>query len=664
MRLKNFILTLTVLASALSLQAAPAKINDKPFVIPELKEWKGAEGTLRLTGKSRIVIPADNEELKSVAEMLAEDIREMYGEQLEISTGKGRDGDILLALKADKRLGDEGYTLKVGKRVEITSPAAIGAYWATRTLLQMTDYRFVKNADDRLTLPCGSIRDWPDYALRGFMIDVGRKFFPMEYLKACSKMMSYYKMNFLQVHLNDCGFKKFFNEDWNRTPAAFRLESETFPGLAAEDGYYTKAEFRAFQKESARRFVEVLPEIDVPAHTLAFVHYKPELGSKDYGADHLDLFNPETYEFLDALFAEYLEGDDPVFVGPKVSIGTDEYSNRDKEVVEKFRYFTDRYIRYVESFGKQACIWGSLTHARGETPVKVDNVIMHSWSKDYAEPREMADLGYKLISIPDRHVYIVPAAGYYYDYLNTEWLYDNWTPANINGVEFPEKDPAILGGMFAVWNDHIGNGISTRDVHHRTLPAMQTLAVKMWTGVDRKTPFEEFNRERHYVAEAPGVNLSGRLTRGVPGEEYRTIYTASELIPARKQVFDAVGYDYRITFDIECADEAPGTALFRSSDAVFYLADPITGMLAFSRDGYFNRFSHRLHKGRRMKIAIEGDNRSVRLYIDGRMVEQMQQEKRWWGEKATTSYVPTLVFPLGQSGRFKSKITNFTVEQK
>lgn len=79
------------------------------------------------------------------------------------------------------------------------------------------------------------------------------------------------------------------------------MECETFPGLAARDGYYTKQEFIDFQEEAAARFVEIIPEIDVPAHALAFSHYKSELGSKEYGMDHLDLSNPETYTFLDAL---------------------------------------------------------------------------------------------------------------------------------------------------------------------------------------------------------------------------------------------------------------------------------------------------------------------------------------------------------------------------
>lgn len=84
--------------------------------------------------------------------------------------------------------------------------------------------------------------------------------------------------------------------------------------------------------------VTVLPEIDVPAHSLAFTRYKPEIASKEYGEDHLDLFNPETYLFLDSLFAEYLGGENPVFRGKEVHIGTDEYDNSDPNVVEKFRF--------------------------------------------------------------------------------------------------------------------------------------------------------------------------------------------------------------------------------------------------------------------------------------------------------------------------------------
>lgn len=83
--------------------------------------------------------------------------------------------------------------------------------------------------------------------MRGFMIDCGRKFIPLSFLQDYVKIMAYYKMNTLQIHLNDNGFKQFFGHDWSKTYAAFRLESDTYPGLAAEDGYYTKREFIVYK---------------------------------------------------------------------------------------------------------------------------------------------------------------------------------------------------------------------------------------------------------------------------------------------------------------------------------------------------------------------------------------------------------------------------------
>ena len=101
-------------------------------------------------------------------------------------------------------------------------------------------------------------------------------------------------------------------------------------GVIAVFGSQTRISIR-LQTEGCISFRPIIPEIDAPAHTLAFTHYKPEIGSKEYGMDHLDLFNPETYKFMDGLFKEYLEGDEPVFRGKKVHIGTDEYSNKKKD---------------------------------------------------------------------------------------------------------------------------------------------------------------------------------------------------------------------------------------------------------------------------------------------------------------------------------------------
>lgn len=628
-----------------------AAVNPKPFVVPELKQWTGKDGNFTPGKDARIVCTSQNPELLRIARMFADDYQQMFRQTLSVAQGKATSGDFVLSLSADKKLGEEGYAIKISDRVAISAPTPTGLYWSTRTLLQLAEQ------NQERSLPQGTIRDYPDYPLRGFMIDCGRKFIPMAYLQDLVKIMAYYKMNTLQVHLNDNGFKQYFEHNWDKTYAAFRLESETYPGLTARDGSYSKKEFIDFQKQAASNFVEIIPEIDVPAHSLALTHYKPEIGSKEYGMDHLDLFKPETYEFVDALFKEYLEGDNPVFVGKRVHIGTDEYSNAKKDVVEKFRAFTDHYIRFVEGFGKQAVVWGALSHAKGDTPVKSENVVMNAWYNGYADPATMIKDGYQLISIPDGLVYIVPKAGYYYDYLNEPYLYKEWTPAHIGKAVFDEKHPSILGGMFAIWNDHVGNGISVKDIHHRIFSPLQTLSVKMWTGAQTGIPYETFNEKRALLSEAPGVNQLARI-----GKKPELVYERSTVAPGSTSDYPEIGYNYTVSFDITGAKESEGTELFRSPNAVFYLSDPIRGMMGFARDGYLNTFPYKVNPGEKATIQIEGDNCSTTLRVNGKVVDEMNTQKLYFNAgKDSMNYVRTLVFPLEKAGNFNSKVQNLKV---
>lgn len=627
--------------------------NSKPFVIPELKEWKGGQGTFSIGEYTRIVCDENNSQLVHIAGLFAQDYQMMFGKQLSVAHGKATDGDIIFRLQKDRKMPHEGYNITIGKQIILSAPEAIGLYWATRSLLQISEQ------NDKHSLPCGTIRDYPDYAVRGFMLDCGRKFIPMEFLRDYVRIMSYYKMNTFQIHLNDNAFPRFYNWDLMKTYSAFRLESDTYPGLTAQDGSYTKQEFIDLQKLAEAHFVDIIPEIDVPAHSLAFTQYKPEIGSKKYGMDHLDLFNPETYKFVDGLFKEYLEGDEPVFRGKRVHVGTDEYSNKDKETVEKFRYFTDYYIRYVESFGKQACIWGALTHAKGDTPVKSENVVMNAWYNGYADPAEMIKQGYQLISIPDGLLYIVPAARYYNDYLNTKMLYEKWTPAHIGKAVFQEKHPAILGGMFAVWNDHAGNGISTKDIHNRAFPAIQTLAVKMWTGKTTSVPYVRFDVLRKALSEAPGVNQSGRI-----GKKAGLVFEQLEVKPNEQLPHREVGHSYQVSFDLDGKSEKRGTELFRSPTAVFYLSDPISGLIGYARDGYLNTFHYSV-KNEKIQVKVEGDSVSTRLYINDKLIENKDIERKYFNAgKDSMNYVRTLVFPLEKSGDFKSTVLNLKVYQQ
>ena len=648
-----------------------AEVNPKPFVVPELSTWTGAEG--RVTPSGRIVVLSPS--LMEVAEALRADYQTMFSRDMTVIKAKPKakvmDGDIVMACVDKAELGDEGYVLDVDGAIRVEAATPQGAYWATRTILQISEQSASRS------LPCGKAVDVPAYPLRGFMMDCGRKYIPMDYLDKLVKVMSYYKMNCLQVHLNDNGFKQYFGNDWSKTYSAFRLESEYFPGLEAKDGFYTKKDFIRFQKDAMKQFVEIIPEIDVPAHSLAFTQYRPSLGSDRFGMDHLDLTNPEVVPFLDSLFTEYLTGKEPVFVGKRVHIGTDEYSNSDKQVVEKFRELTDHLIKKVESFGKQAVAWGALTHANGTTPVKSENVLMDIWYNGYADPVEMKKQGFKLISIPDGWVYIVPAAGYYYDYLNCQWLYGAWTPAQIGGVKFEERDPDIVGGMFAVWNDHCGNGITVKDIHHRLMPAMQTLSTKCWTADSTRVAWEEFDYKRRFLSEAPGVDELAR-SLGRTGK-VSAIHPSRVIKPNTKLDWfgPEIGYNYTVSFDLVASEVNKGDVLFVGPNSKVYLASE-SGHLAFEREGLVNEFDYIVPKGQKVNISIKGTNRETVLMVNGQFRQSLYvltigSAQTNAGAAGASSdpysaakmyYQRTLVFPLEATGNFKGEISNLIVENE
>ena len=639
--------------------------NLKPFVVPELTQWQGGEGQMQPSGQIVVASPA----LRSMAQTFCDDYTLLTGRQMSIATGnKAKAGDIVLRLKKDKTLGSEGYRMAIGATCDITAATPKALYWGLQTVLQLSE--------QQPSLPCGSTVDKPQYAIRGFMLDVGRKFVPMPYIKKLARIMAYYKMNTLQLHLNDNGFKQYFDDDWMQTPSAFRLECDTYPGLAAKDGHYTKAEFRTLVKEAAAQFVDIIPEIDAPGHVLAFTQYKPSLASEKYGMDHFDIFNPEVYTFMDNLFKEYLSGKDPVFAGKYVHIGTDEYSNATQELKEKFRAYTDRYLALIESYGKSPMVWGALSHADGTTPVRQKGVTMGLWSNDMADPVEMKRQGWKMISMTDWQTYIVPIADYYHDYLPLDNLYNTWTPRVFRNVTLEENDPCIVGGMFALWNDIYGNGITVADMHDRIFPVLQVIADKTWTAALTTLPFDLFEQKKGLLSEAPGVNEMGRTKAPMSLNEVKAGHNLG--LPVSE-----VGFGHRITFTVDCKAEAKGTVLFYGPQSTFFLADPVTGRLGYQREDYLDTFNYTLPTEGEVELTIETTPAATTLYVNGVKRETLAEQRLYvidkeksrydkmpnvktlphvWQPTTSMRYLRALFFPLQKAGAFKSNVKHLNVE--
>ena len=334
------------------------------------------------------------------------------------------------------------------------------------------------------------------------------------------KQMSWYKMNDFQVHLNDNLIPIESLKDPMKGYSAFRLESNVKKGgnnglnqqdLTSIDLFYTKKEFI---KDSRNYGVNIVPEIDTPAQSLALTKVRLNLrhGTNGQENDHLALKDKydESLEFVQSIFDEYMKTNDSVLdEQTTVHVGVDEY-NVDKEA---FRRFSDDMLKYVQDTGRTACILESLTQCLGNTPVRSKDVQMNLWNFGYANMDQMYEQGYDLINCNDGHYYIVPNARNYYDYLNNDILY-NQEINSIGNVTILVGNEQMLGRAIAVWNgmtDYLENGIGEYDVYARLQNSIPLFGAKLW-GKDDKT-LSQANNLRVTFGDAPGTNFGYEMIK-------------------------------------------------------------------------------------------------------------------------------------------------------
>ncbi len=475
--------------------------NAAPEVIPGLREWQGSSGSFMIDSASRITVdPASATQLQDTAHVFQSDLFSVTGSSLPVvTTSSPTIGDFYLTLKnSDMSIGKEGYLLKVGDSVVINANTSSGVFYGTRTILQILIQDPAKTHIVR-----GTARDYPRYQERGFMLDVGRKFFSLKFLEDYVKFMAWYKMNNFHLHLNDNEIDGGKSPDWKHKYAAFRLASPRFKGLAARDGSYTEQDMRELQTIAKQYAVTITPEIDSPAHDLAFTQYRPDLASKTDSKELLDLANPKTYTFLNSIWDEFL----PWFDSPQVDIGADEYTTSN---ANQYRQFINTYDAYLKNKGKSVRMWGTLSWVTGSVTVNND-IVTDVWDNRWANPLDTVQQGFQVINANDDILYIVPKAGYFHDFLDTKLLYEQWEPNIFSfyqpNLDLSPNDPHLLGAMFAEWNDKLGKVVSDADVDARVKPAMQVLSDKMWSEPTTDLIYAEFQQLASIIGDAPGTHL-------------------------------------------------------------------------------------------------------------------------------------------------------------
>jgi len=310
-----------------------------PSIVPQPASVVSRPGSFALTPRTHIV--ADDQD---VAEYLRARLRASTGYALNI-TGHAARGDIKLILdRRVARLGPEGYTLNVKPdSVEIRASQPNGLFYGVQSFRQMLPpdvFRRAPIGGIRWTAPCASIEDSPRFAWRGMHMDVSRHFMPKEFVMKFLELMAIHKFNIFHWHLTD-------DNGWRieikRYPLLTSLSSDSdFSAMNPKGatrsinqragGYYTQDDIREIVQFARDRFITILPEIEMPGHSLAAITAYPELGNRSQieaeggdgsflkGSDNV--YNPSdaTISFLKDVLAEVSS----LFPSTFIHVGGDE----------------------------------------------------------------------------------------------------------------------------------------------------------------------------------------------------------------------------------------------------------------------------------------------------------------------------------------------------
>lgn len=667
--------------------------NAAPVVLPELREWVGGSGSFAASTAKRVVY--GDASLKAMAEDFANDYQALTGVRLQVATGTSAQvGDIFFTLGADKAKGlkDEGYLLDVtADRMTVTAEAVAGANWGGKTILQG-----MKSGSG--SFPLGTARDYPLYKVRGIILDVGRKTFTLDWLKQMTKQMSFYKMNDFQIHLNDnlIPLEHYKNEDVFQAYSAFRLESDVKKGgnngknqadLTAKDVWYSKKDFKAYIEESKALGVNIIPEIDTPAHSLALTKVRPDLrhGTSGRQNDHLDIAKQydECFKFVRGIFDEYVKGGDAaVFAGADtIHVGADEYTADGNA----YRKFVNDMFKYSEDNGKKARVWGSLSTIKGDVEVKgvsedgKHHREMNLWNPGWADLKKMYELGFDLIDCQDGVFYIVPNAGYYYDYLGDAAYTDQLN--SISGVAIPAGDPQMVGGAYAVWNDmcdYLENGVSEYDIYDRIDHSLGLFAANSWGKGKLDTagakavvsklgdsPNVDFGYEvsadkngvvAHWAMDSlkDSSELGRDLVAGknvaiedVDGKKALKLNGGESFASVKDDALTTVGLgnDLRVKVKRTSASVDP-QVLFESDYGSIMAVQEGTGKVGFTRENRAYSFNYTLPVNEWVELEIKNEFEQASLYVNGTLVDTL-------GDGETVEGKPlkaTLMLPVQRIG--------------
>jgi len=499
----------------------------KVAIIPEPVSIEEGTGVFELPSTT-IIRTANTSECLQVAAYLKDRLKNT-GKHITISTTSAKSSiRLILNTEADQELNKEGYRLIAGTDiVTIRANQPAGLFYGVQSLLQLFPAEIeskepVNNVD--WEIPCLTVYDYPRFGWRGLMFDVARHFFTKEDVKQHIDLMARYKFNLLHLHLTD-------DEGW-------RIEIKTLPKLTQTGawsvkkvgyfgyftpplpdeprnygGYYTHEDIRELVSYAKERFIDILPEIDVPGHSLAAIASYPELsctpGADKYrvrsGEQIMDWShgappramidntlcpaNEKVYEFIDKVVTEVAE----LFPFEYIHMGGDECAknfweqndsikalarnNNLKTMQEVQAYFTGRVEKIVESKGKKFMGWDEILEG-GLTP----SAAVMSW-RGMKGGIEAAKMNHEVVMSPTTYAYL--------DYMQGDPAIEPKVYATLRlskAYQFePQPDSVdarfIKGGQANLWAEQIYN---LRHAQYMTWPRAFAISESVWSARGKK----------------------------------------------------------------------------------------------------------------------------------------------------------------------------------
>jgi len=486
-------------------------------IIPLPKSLKPAEGNFTI--KKGISVYINSDEFSPSANLLALQIKNASGQTVPVKIAKSASSGIVFS--KNDALGDEEYRLQVtSKKVEIQAKTGKGAFYGLQTLLQLMPAPIYGNelSTVALTVPNCLIEDAPRFSYRGLMLDVGRYFFSVDAVKRYIDLMAIYKLNTFHWHLTE-------DQGW-------RIEIKKYPLLTSissvrkesmlahypdqkydgkpHGGFYTQEQIKEVVAYATSKYIQVIPEIEMPGHSTAVLAAYPQFGANGdkilqvktkWGVAEDVLFpREETFTFLEDVLTEVMA----LFPGQYIHIGGDECPKTQwkesrfcQDLIKKLglkdenelqSYFIRRIDKFVTSKGKKLLGWDEILEG-GISP----NAMVMSW-RGTKGGIEAAKQNHDVVMSPNSYFYI----DYYQSEAKTE-------PIAIGGFlplskcysfepDLPEltaeEAKHVVGIQANLWTEYISN---LPYAEYMTYPRALALSEVSWSPKGSKN-YEDFKK--------------------------------------------------------------------------------------------------------------------------------------------------------------------------